>query len=77
MKLGYWLLLAGLAFLYVKYYHVLGSRFLILLVSFYAFRLLLRRLSCMGPARRDMKAKENPRDKAVDADFEIIEDDKN
>ena len=73
----YWLLLAGLVFLYVKYYHVLGSSFLILLVNFYALRLLLRQLSCMGLIRRDMNAKENPHDKAVDADFEIIEDDKN
>ena len=76
MKLGYWLILAGLAYLYVKYYHVLGSRFLIVLVSFYAFRLLLSWIRRTGLAGRDRGAKEDPRGRAVDADFEIIDDDK-
>ena len=33
MKIGYWLLLAGLAYFCVKYYHVVGPRLIILLVG--------------------------------------------
>ena len=75
MKLGYWLLLAGLAYLCVKYYHVVGPRLLILLVGVYAFRLLLRWLSAKVLEGRNMKAKEDVHGKAIDADFEVVEED--
>jgi hypothetical protein len=60
----------------IKYYHVIGPRFLILLVGAYAFRLLLRWLGAKVLQGRNMKAKEEVHDKAIDADFEIVEAEK-
>ena len=76
MKLGYWILLAGLAYLSIKYYHFIGPRFLILLAGVYAFRLLVRWLGAKILQDRNTKTKEDVHDKAIDAEFEIIEEEK-
>ena len=77
MKSAYWLVLVVLAVLYFKYYHVIGPRLLLLLASLYAGRFLLNRLHHFLSRSRDAKAEETNRANAVDAEYEIVDDDKN
>ena len=77
MKAAYWLTLVVLAVLYFKYYHVIGPRLLLLLASLYAGRFLLNRLHHFLSGSRDAKAEETNRANAVDAEYEIVDDDKN
>ena len=77
MKSAYWLSLVVLAVLYFKYDHVIGPRLLLLLASLYAGRLLLNRLHHFLSGSRDAKAEETNRANAVDAEYEIVDDDKN
>ena len=77
MKSVYWLALVVLAALYVKYYYVIGPRLLLLLASLYAGRFLLNRLHHFLSGSRDAKAEETNRANAVDAEYEIVDDDKN
>ena len=77
MKSAYWLSLVVLAVLYFKYYHVIGPRLLLLLACLYAGRLLLYRLHHFLSGSRDAKAEETNRANAVDAEYEIVDDDKN
>ena len=44
MKSMYWLIVVVLVVLYVKYYHFIGPRLLLMLAGFYAVRFLLNRL---------------------------------
>ena len=77
MKSAYWLSLVVLAVLYFKYYHVIGPRLLLLLASLYAGRFLLNRLHHFLSGSLDAKAEETNRANAVDAEYEIVDDDKN
>ena len=77
MKAAYWLVLVALAVLYFKYYHVTLPLLLILLSSLYAGRFLLNRLHHFLSGSRDAKAEETNRANAVDAEYEIVDDDKN
>ena len=76
MKSAYWLSLVVLAFLYFKYYHVIGPRLLLLLACLYAGRLLLNRLHRLLSGPRDTNADETNPTNAVDAEYEIIDDEK-
>ena len=76
MKAAYWLVLVALAILYFKYYHVTLPLLLILLSSLYAGRLLLNRLHHFLSGSRDAKAEETNRANAVDAEYEIVYDEK-
>ena len=76
MKSAYWLSLVVLAVLYFKYYHVIGPRLLLLLACLYAGRLLLSRLHHFLSGSRDAKAEETNRANAVDAEYEIVDDEK-
>ena len=76
MKSVYWLALVVLAALYVKYYYVIGPRLLLLLASVYAGRFLLNRLHHFLSGSRDAKAEETNRANAVDAEYEIVDDEK-
>lgn len=77
MKSVYWLALVVLAALYVKYYYVIGPRLLLLLASLYVGRLLLNRLHRLLSEPRDGKAEETNRANTVDAEYEIVDDEKN
>jgi hypothetical protein len=77
MKSVYWLAPVVLAALYVKYYYVIGPRLLLLLACLYAGRLLLNRLRRLLSGPRDAKAEETNRANAVDAEYEIVDDEKN
>ena len=77
MKAAYWLVLVALAILYFKYYHVTLPLLLILLSSLCAGRLLLNCLHHFLSGSRDAKAEETNRANAVDAEYEIVDDDKN
>ncbi len=76
MRAAYWLVLVALAILYFKYYHVIGPRLLLLLACLYAGRLLLNRLHRLLSGPRDAKAEETNRANAVDAEYEIVDDEK-
>ena len=76
MKSVYWLSLVVLAVLYFKYYHVIGPRLLLLLACLYTGRLLLNRLHHFLSGSRDAKAEETNRANAVDAEYEIVDDEK-
>ena len=77
MKAAYWLVLVALAILYFKYYHVTLPLLLILLSSLCAGRLLLNCLHHFLSGSRDAKAEETNRANAVDAEYEIVDDDNN
>ena len=77
MKAAYWLVLVALAILYFKYYHVTLPLLLILLSSLCAGRLLLNCLHHFLSESRDAKAEETNRANAVDAEYEIVDDDNN
>ena len=76
MKAAYWLVLVALAILYFKYYHVTLPLLLILLSSLCAGRLLLNCLHHFLSGSRDAKAEETNRVNAVDAEYEIVDDEK-
>ena len=76
MKAAYWLVLVVLAVLYFKYYPVIGPRLLLLLSCLYAGRLLLNRLHHFLSGSRDAKAEETNRANAVDAEYEVVDDEK-
>jgi hypothetical protein len=63
-----------LAVLYVKYYHVIGPRLLLMLAGLSAVRLLLKRLRGLLSPPGNTNAEETNR--AVDAEYEIVDDDK-
>ena len=74
MKSMYWLVVVVLAVLYVKYYHVIGPRLLLMLAGFYAVRFLLNRLrGLLSPSGNTNTEATN---RAVDAEYEILDDDK-
>ena len=74
MKSMYWLVVVVLAVLYVKYYHVIGPRILLMLAGFYAVRFLLNRLrGCLSPPGTTTTEATN---RAVDAEYKIVDDDK-
>ena len=74
MKSMYWLVVVVLVVLYVKYYHVIGPRLLLMLAGFYALRFLLNRLrGLLSPPGNTNTASTN---RAVDAEYEIVDDDK-
>jgi hypothetical protein len=75
MKAAYWLVVVVLAVLYVKYYHVIGPRLLLMLAGLYALRFILNRLRCLFSPPGNTNAEETNR--AIDAEYEIIDDDKN
>ena len=77
MKSMYWLVVVVLAVLYVKYYHVIGPRLLLLLAGLYAVRFILNRLRCLLSPPGNTNAEETNRANAVDAEYEIVDDDKN
>ena len=77
MKSAYWLSLVVLAVLYFKYYHVTLPLLLILLSSLCAGRLLLNCLHYFLSGSRDAKAEETNRANAVDAEYEIVDEDNN
>ena len=74
MKSMYWLVVVVLVVLYVKYYHVIGTRLLLMLAGFYALRLLLNRLRGLlsPPGNTNTEAT----NRAVNAEYEIVHDDK-
>ena len=74
MKSMYWLIVVVLAVLYVKYYHVIGPRLLLILAGFYAVRFLLNRLRGLLSPPGNTNAEATNR--AVDAEYEIVDDDK-
>ena len=76
MKAAYWLVLVALAILYFKYYHVTLPLLLILLSSLCAGRLLLNCLHHFLSGSRDAKAEETNRANAIDAEYEIVDDEK-
>ena len=76
MRAAYWLVLVALAILYFKYYHVTLPLLLILLSSLCAGRLLLNCLHHFLSGSRDAKAEETNRANAVDAEYEIVDDEK-
>ena len=76
MKSAYWLVLVVLTALCIKYYYVIGPRLLILLASLYAGPIMLNRLYSLLSATRNAKADETKRTDAVDAEYEIIDDEK-
>jgi len=76
MEAAYWLVLVALAILYFKYYHVTLPLLLILLSSLCAGRLLLNCLHHFLSGSRDAKAEETNRANAVDAEYEIVDDEK-
>ena len=76
MKAAYWLSLVVLAVLYFKYYPVIGPRLLLLLACLYAGRLLLSRLHHFLSGSRDAKAEKTNPANAVDAEYEIVDDEK-
>ena len=76
MKSAYWLVLVVLAALCIKYYYVIGPRLLILLASLYAGRIMLNRLYSLLSETRKVKVDETKRTDAVDAEYEVIDDEK-
>ncbi len=74
MKSMYWLVVVVLAVLYVKYYHVIGPRLLLMIAGFYAVRFLLSRLRSFLSPPGNTNAEETNR--VVDAEYEIVDDDK-
>ena len=74
MKSIHWLVVVVLAVLYVKYYHVIGPRLLLMLAGFYAVRFLLNRLRSFLSPPGDTNAEATNR--AVDAEYEIVDADK-
>ncbi len=76
MKAAYWLVLVALAILYFKYYHVIGPLLLLLLASLCAGRLLLNCLHHFLSGPRYAKTEETNRANAVDAEYEIVDDEK-
>ena len=74
MNSMYWLVVVVLAVLYVKYYHVIEPRLLLMLAGFYAVRFLLNRLRGLLSPPRNTNAEATYR--AVDAEYEIVDDDK-
>ena len=74
MKSMYWLVVVVLVVLYVKYYHVIGPRLLLMLAGFYVVRFLLNRLRGLlsPPGNTNTEAT----NRAVDAEYEIVDDDK-
>ena len=70
----YWLVVVVLVVLYVKYYHVIGPRLLLMLAGLYAVRFLLTRLrSILSPPGKTNAEATN---RAIDAEYEIVDDDK-
>ena len=61
MKLMYWLVVVVLAVLYVKYYHVIGPRLLLLLAGLYAVRFILNQLRCLLSPPSNTNAQETNR----------------
>ena len=55
---------------------LIGPRLLLLLAGLYAGRLLLNRLHRLLSGPRDAKAEETNRANAVDAEYEIVDDEK-
>ena len=74
MKSMYWLVVVVLAVLYVKYYHVIGPRLLLMLAGFYAVRFLLNRL--LGLLSPPGNTNAEATNRAVDAEYEVDDDDK-
>ena len=74
MKAAYWLVVVVIAVLYVKYYHVIGPRLLLMLAGPYAVRFLLSRLRGLLSPPDNTNTKETNR--AIDAEYEIVDDDK-
>ena len=74
MKSMYWLVVVVLVVLYVKYYHVIGPRLLLMLAGLYAVRFLLNRLRYLLSPPGNKNVEETNR--AVDAEYEIVDDDK-
>ena len=74
MKSMYWLVVVVLAVLYVKYYHVIGPRLLLMLAGFYAVRFLLNRL--LGLLSPPGNTNAEATNRAVDAEYEVVDDDK-
>ena len=74
MKSMYWLVVVVLVVLYVKYYHVIGPRLLLMLAGFYAVRFLLNRLR--GFLSPPGKTNAEATNRAVDAEYEVVDDDK-
>ena len=74
MKAAYWLVAIVLAVLCVKYHHVIGPRLLLMLAGLYAVRFLLNRLRGLLSPPGNTNAEATNR--AVDAEYEIVDDDK-
>ena len=74
MKSMYWLVVVVLVVLYVKYYHVIGPRLLLMLAGFYAVRFLLNRL--LGLLSPPGNTNAEATNRAVDAEYEVVDDDK-
>ena len=70
----YWLVVVVLVVLYVKYYHVIGPRLLLMLAGFYAVRFLLNRL--LGLLSPPGNTNAEATNRAVDAEYEVVDDDK-
>ena len=77
MKSAYWLSLVVLAVLYFKYYHVIGPRLLLVFAGLYTVRFLLNRLRCLLSPPGNTNAQNTTRANAVDAEYEIIDNDNN
>ena len=77
LKSMYWLVVVVLVVLNVKYYHVIGPRLLLVFAGLYTVRFLLNRLRCLLAPPGNTNAQNTTRSNAVDAEYEIIDDDNN